>query len=106
MQLKGGKRASAKERGYDSRWGKVRKLKLRADPLCEECNKGHVLTRAVMVHHIVPIEDGGEPLDWGNLMSLCTTCHDKKHSKGSIGNVGGCGADGMPLHSLHPWVKK
>jgi len=78
-------------------------MKLRENPLCEECERINLLTSAVMVHHIIPIEGGGEPLDWDNLMSLCEYCHDKKHSRL---NLSGCGIDGMPLNLGHPWAKR
>jgi hypothetical protein len=58
-----------------------------------------------MVHHILPIESGGEVLAWDNLESLCESCHDAKHSNNSIGNVGGCGIDGFPINLNHPWHK-
>lgn len=96
-------RPPSSQRGYDARWRKVRAMKLRANPLCEECEKGKVLTPASMVHHIVPIEEGGEVLDLENLMALCESCHDKKHSKNSIGNVGGCDPSGFPISQAHPW---
>lgn len=80
-------------------------MKLRENPLCEECERINLLTSAVMVHHIIPIEDGGEPLDWENLMSLCDPCHCKKHSNAKE-DVGGCGVDGLPVHPDHPWAKR
>lgn len=105
MRRKGNERPTSHQRGYDANWRKLRRQKLRANPLCEECERGGLVVVATMVHHILPIEEGGEVLDWDNLMSLCEICHDKKHSKNSIGNVGGCGSDGLPLHTGHPWNK-
>ena len=95
-------RPSSYERGYDARWKRLRAQKLRENPLCEECVKGGLLERATMVHHILPIEQGGEVLDWDNLMSLCEACHDKKHSRL---NLSGCDITGMPLNPKHPWAK-
>jgi 5-methylcytosine-specific restriction protein A len=99
-------RPSSYERGYDARWRRLRKQKLRANPLCEECDKGGILERATMVHHIIPIEDGGEALDWDNLMSLCLPCHGAKHNTTGTENVGGCDVSGFPISSQHPWSKK
>src|SRR5574343_99877 len=97
------KRKTSSQRGYDSQWRKVRRMKLRTNPLCEECENGRLIIKATMVHHIIPIEDGGDRLAWNNLMSLCEACHSKKHSSNELGNVGGCRIDGMPIHQHHPW---
>lgn len=83
----------------------MRAAKIYSNPFCEECEKGGLLVKATMVHHIQPIEQGGEPLMWENLQSLCEACHDKKHSRNTLGNVGGCNADGMPVNQKHPWNK-
>ena len=47
-------RASAEERGYDSRWRKRSKLFLKAHLLCEECLKQNKLTPSNVVDHVVP----------------------------------------------------
>jgi len=67
------RRGSARERGYDYRWEKVRDWYRASHPLCEVCGRpmDHV-------DHIVPLRDGGERLDPDNLQSLCKPCHDKK----------------------------
>ena len=62
-----------------TRWEKLRKLKLNHSPLCELCQKQGLITPAVLVHHIKPIEDGGSMYDYDNLMSLCANCHNKIH---------------------------
>ena len=74
-------RGSAKKRGYDSAWREVRALKLKQDPLCQECLYEGCTTAAVLVHHVVAIADGGAVLDVSNLRSVCRPCHDKLHSK-------------------------
>lgn len=56
------------------RWRKLRAWKLKQYPLCEVC--GAV---AVLVDHIVPIKEGGEPLLAENLQSMCVACHNRKH---------------------------
>jgi len=52
-------------------WRKLRALVLRQHPVCALCNRN----AATLVDHIVPINDGGEPLDPANLRSLCASCH-------------------------------
>jgi len=93
-----------KQHPFSTRRGrKVRLLKLKANPLCERCEKGGLVVIATEVHHIKPwaqhpdlafVED--------NLESLCEPCHDKSKGAG-LGNVGGCGVNGMPISALHPW---
>lgn len=72
-------RKPAHKRGYDSAWQKVRNLKLRLNPLCERCEKEGKIIMAEMVHHIIPIDQGGARLGMENLESLCYNCHNKEH---------------------------
>ena len=63
-----------------------------------------VIASATDVDHIVPIADGGAPLDQANLQSLCHECHSRK----TIAENGGkpktaVGVDGMPIDDSHPW---
>lgn len=67
-------RESARKRGYDGAWERLRKRKLAASPVCEHCNR----YLASEVDHITPIADGGARLAWDNLHSLCGTCHRRK----------------------------
>ena len=73
-------------RGYDSKkryghaWEKVRSRFIHAHPLCEECLKAGRYTEAVLVHHILPIAEGGTHEE-GNLMSLCASCHSRIHAE-------------------------
>jgi 5-methylcytosine-specific restriction enzyme A len=69
-------RPSASERGYDSDWSKLRKKFLREHPQCAKCGRA-----AYIAHHIVPIDEGGERLDEGNLMAMCRNCHEKHHGR-------------------------
>ncbi len=74
-------------RGYDthqrygSAWRKVRDLYIAAHPLCEECEKAGRYVRATLVHHVLPLANGGTN-DAENLMSLCASCHEKRHRRG------------------------
>ena len=69
------------KRFYDSAsWQKYRKYKLSINPLCEECQREGRTTLATLVHHKVPIMDGGEVLPLiSELESLCLVCHNKRH---------------------------
>ena len=64
---------------YDSaKWRKLRSIYIRRHPMCEHpgCNKaGNV------VDHIIPIRQGGNPLDWDNLQTLCHSHHNRKSGK-------------------------
>ena len=84
---------------YNSReWKELRTMKLRANPLCEQCIKdgeavgipGGYVRSATCVHHIVPIETARTKdemrrlaLDCGlnGLMALCQSCHVKIHKQ-------------------------
>ena len=70
------------------RWQQLRRAKLAADPLCEECKKKGRAVRAEQVHHIVPIESvrtfeamKALAYDRNNLQSLCKACHAKIHAE-------------------------
>jgi 5-methylcytosine-specific restriction protein A len=59
-------------------WRYARKQQLEQHPLCEECLKRGIHTKATMVDHIVPIKQGGDKYDPCNLQSLCWNCHSRK----------------------------
>lgn len=65
---------------HTTRWRKLRKAKIQANPLCEceECKKRPVPRPANVVDHINPVKDGGEFFDWNNLQSMNSTCHNRK----------------------------
>lgn len=73
-------------RGYDqhkrygSAWHRARDRHVKSHPLCEECEKRGRYVLASLVHHILPIADGGTNED-SNLMSLCVSCHEKIHQR-------------------------
>ena len=82
---------------YNSReWQELRIQKMRANPLCEQCQKdgeaagipGGYIRSATCVHHIVPIETAKTKdemkrlaFDPHNLMALCFACHAKIHKE-------------------------
>ena len=60
-------------------WQRKRDAYRTREPLCERCIQ-HGRTRvADMVHHIIPISEGGSKTDWNNLMSICFECHGEEH---------------------------
>lgn len=73
------RRASAKERGYDSRWRTASKRYLNNNPLCVYCLKYSKMVKATVVDHIVP-HRGDKILFWDetNWQALCKSCHDSK----------------------------
>ena len=67
---------------YQSKeWKLAKKRHLQIEPLCRECKKNGKFTKATMVDHIVPIKQGGSPLDDNNLQSLCWSCHSRKSAQ-------------------------
>jgi len=76
------KRGNFRERGYDSRWDKVKSLKLRANPVCERCASEGRVTIATVVHHVIPVNERPDLLlSFENLKSLCRRCHAREHAK-------------------------
>jgi 5-methylcytosine-specific restriction protein A len=74
---------------YNSReWKELRIMKLRANPLCEVCEREGIVTSAHAVHHRHPIEDSTSKAEmrkwafmWENLVSVCDACHAKIHKE-------------------------
>ena len=86
------------------RWQKLRRRKLRQQPLCERCEAQGKLTPAQDVDHIKPISNGGEAFPaLDGLAALCHSCHAVKTRDDERGVVRGAGADGLPLDPEHPW---
>lgn len=63
---------------YNYQWSRIRERYVKSHPLCEECLKEGRYTPVEEVHHILPLSVGGTN-DFNNLMSLCRSCHLKKH---------------------------
>lgn len=77
-------RPSASRRGYDVRWRKIRRMVLREEPLCVECEKAGRVTAANEVDHIIPLRQGGTH-ERSNLQPLCKSCHSKKTNRERVG---------------------
>jgi len=74
------RRGTAGQRGYDAAWQAIQDRYLAEHPFCEVtpgCGR-----RAVLVHHVVSVRDGGTN-DPGNLQAACRTCHARRHPIGA-----------------------
>jgi 5-methylcytosine-specific restriction protein A len=92
------------------RWQKIRKAKLRLNPLCEACLQIGSIEPAAAVDHRTPIASGGEafpPLE--GLASLCVRHHNAKTRCEQLGEsdymLKGCDVFGYPLDPKHPWYR-
>ena len=72
------RKGSSTQRGYGSKWQKLRKVILERDNhLCQECLKTGRLQQASLVDHMTPKAQGGTDAP-ENLQSLCYPCHKVK----------------------------
>ena len=70
------KKHSPASRPDDETWEVIRKAILRRDGYeCKLCLSGDT---TLQVHHLVPIEQGGETIP-ANLLTLCHLCHSTIH---------------------------
>lgn len=70
-------------------WKRLRNYYYTRHPICEECIKHGKVNPTEEIHHKIPFLIGNTEeerwrlfLDENNLMSLCSSCHDKLHLKG------------------------
>ncbi|MDC9605629.1 HNH endonuclease [Xenorhabdus griffiniae] len=69
---------SRHQRGYGSKWDKLRERILRRDKyLCQTCLRSGRAVEAKTVDHIIPKAHGGTDTD-SNLSSICHSCHKFK----------------------------
>lgn len=68
------------------KWQELRKKKINASPICEDCNEKGIIEPATEVHHIVPVEAASSVASMeylmfavDNLRSLCHECHKNAH---------------------------
>ena len=66
-----------------AKWKQLREFILsKANYLCNDCFSEGKLIEAKEVHHIVEVkEDWNKRYDEDNLVSLCKSCHRKRHTK-------------------------
>lgn len=63
-------------------WRNLRKQKITASPLCEDCLEAGNIIRATDVHHIYSRKTHPElELEYNNLRSLCQPCHKRITAK-------------------------
>ena len=74
-------RGSARQRGYDGRWDRLSRRYRRNHPLCEDCLEAQRTTVTALVHHVIPVEDGGPMFDETNLRALCDGHHQAVHAE-------------------------
>jgi len=74
------RRGSAQSRGYDVTWRKLRAIKVKRNPLCEDCEQNGLTVPVAEVDHIIPINGMNDllRLDMQNLRSRCKACHTRK----------------------------
>jgi 5-methylcytosine-specific restriction enzyme A len=69
---------SRHERGYGSKWDKIRlQILVRDNHLCQSCRRIGLVTPASIVDHITPKAKGGTD-DIANLEAICRGCHASK----------------------------
>lgn len=96
---------------YNSiRWKQLRRLQLRAHPLCQcpLCREGSIRVRLANVVDHDKAHRGDPELffDQDNLVSMAKPCHDRfkqSQERGGKGFKGGCNAEGEPLDPAHWW---
>jgi 5-methylcytosine-specific restriction protein A len=68
-------------------WRELRALKLKRNPLCEQCYREGRIGPAVIADHILPARENPDGrLDMNNLQSMCRACHNRKHGGGQRSN--------------------
>lgn len=69
-----------KERYHNAEWHRVRAAQLERQPLCEMCMADGKYVKATLVHHRVPLAEGGTNAA-ENLCSLCASHHTTVHNR-------------------------
>ena len=71
----------------DKRWKALRKWQIEHHPICYDCALEGRSVPATEVHHVRPFATGKTQeekwallLDPNNIVSLCSSCHDKRHA--------------------------
>ena len=70
---------------YNSmRWRNLRKHFIKKNPICVRCRYKGEIVSATVVDHIIPISQGGSPIDIKNLQSLCERHHNSKSAREGV----------------------
>jgi 5-methylcytosine-specific restriction endonuclease McrA len=69
-------RGTPTQRGYDSHWARISRMKRAECPVCEVCCDAV----ADDVDHVIPFNGVNDPkrTEWRNLQSICRVCHNRK----------------------------
>lgn len=87
-----------------ARWKKRRALQLQEEPLCRFCQQIGITTPATVADHITPHRGDYDLFFYGDLQSLCDTCHSSaKQEMERSGRIRGHDKDGNPLKPLPHW---
>lgn len=92
-----------------NRWKKRRRAQLIKHPLCVICLQSRSLVvPAVCVDHVEPHQGDRHKFEFGELQSLCASCHDSiKRVIEQRGYSNEIGRDGWPVDKSHPcWQTK
>jgi 5-methylcytosine-specific restriction enzyme A len=94
-----------------AKWQRLRRHKLRENPLCQACLQVGRIEPAAVVDHRIPITAGGDAFPHLDLLaSLCARCHNTKTRAEQTGEKDwlrkGHDVFGYPLDRNHPWNKE
>ena len=92
---------------HTQRWRRRAALQLKLEPLCAICLQNGQVVPATDADHIVP-HKGDERAFWfGELQSLCGSCHQSvKQKEEKRGYRSDIGVDGWPTDPRHPANKQ
>lgn len=91
---------------WSRRWKEKKARQKKAEPLCRSCAARGMSRAATTADHIVPHR--GDPLLfwYGELQSLCDTCHSSAKQREEVeGFSRDVGGDGWPVDPRHPFNK-
>jgi 5-methylcytosine-specific restriction enzyme A len=95
-----------KSQWYKSIPGRRRRdAQLRAQPICEWCQKDGMVTVATVAHHERPFDTWQDFLSIP-LISLCVDCHNGEAQRRELGSISVVDANGWPLTSSAPRRRK
>jgi 5-methylcytosine-specific restriction endonuclease McrA len=73
-------RPSRQERGYDSRWAKLARAAIAAQPWCTDCGTAGDASNPLTGDHRVPISRGGLSVS-ENVVVRCRRCNSRKGTR-------------------------
>lgn len=78
LQKTNGKWGQTNSFYYTSKWRETSRKYRNQNPLCEICHENGFINESTQTDHIIPIEHGGDKLNYSNLQALCDICHARK----------------------------